>query len=80
MIFSSPKAMLQKQVPARTIKCQRCLNVCEHKAYGYLVGPTLGFIWLPQELHIGFKEFYYVCSICGFKNEKISQEKMRLFK
>ena len=80
IIRSGSKGFIVAKSHSRKIDCPRCLNNAEHKIYAYLKGPTLGFIWLPDKYHLGFKDYYYRCEICGNNSRKISKEEVDLIK
>ena len=81
MIFkSNSRGYVVAKDHNRKLLCSRCLNNSEHKIYAYLKGPTLGFIWMPEKFHVGFKDYFYRCEICGNNSMKISKEEVDLIK
>jgi len=53
-----------------TMKCPVCNNTGEHYMVGLVVGPNLGFIWMPNKYHLGYRKYWLSCPVCN----KITKE------
>ena len=80
MFITSNKPWKEKNTKTVTIKCTNCGNTTENFVMGTLSGYSVGLVFMPKKTHLGKKQYFLCCAICGNANKEISTEELKLLK
>lgn len=64
MIISGRKGYKIHSAKDQEILCDNCNNLSMHEVFAFPKGVQLKFIWMPQRLGVGLRDYYLKCPIC----------------
>lgn len=62
------------------MKCPTCNKTSHHYMVGAVVGPNLGFFWLPNKYHLGYRKYWLACPICNNISKELSSSEATVLK
>lgn len=82
MIFTSGSMNTWVEKNTREViqTCSHCRNTVPHYVGGQLVGPALGFVFIPAKYNLGYKKYFLICSTCNFVYKKLTKAEVNNLK
>lgn len=62
------------------MECPICNRTGDHYMVGAVVGPNLGFFWLPNKYHLGYRKYWLACPTCGNISKELSRDEASILK
>lgn len=72
MIISGRKGYKIHSVKDQEILCDNCNNLSMHEVFAFPKGVQLKFIWMPQRLGVGLRDYYLKCPICDHLTKQLT--------
>lgn len=72
MYISGRKGYPINSAKTKEILCTNCKNLSDHEVFAFPKGLQLKFIWMPQRMGVGLRDYFLKCPICDNLTEQLT--------